>query len=90
MGLLAGRLLITLAIIRGKNTGVYLNINSGLIVLGESIISTAFITFPEKKITALIPFLYDAFKPRVYDPKIIWKVFLVDQYEYDLWGSITV
>jgi hypothetical protein len=68
----------------------FININSGLIVLGEPIISTAFITFPAKKITALMPFLYDAFKPRVYDPKIIWKVFLVDQYEYDLWGSITV
>ena len=68
----------------------FININSGLIILGETIISTAFITFPTKKITALMPFLYDAFKPRVYDPKIIWKVFLVDQYEYDLWGSITV
>ena len=69
---------------------LFININSGLIILGEPIISTTFITFPAKKITALMPFLYDAFKPRVYDPKIIWKVFLVDQYEYDLWGSITV
>jgi len=68
----------------------FININSGLIVLGEPIISTAITTFPAKKITALMPFLYYAFKPRVYDPKIIWKVFLVDQYEYDLWGSITV
>jgi hypothetical protein len=65
-------------------------INSGLIVLGEPIIYTAFITFPAKKIKALMPFLYYAFKLRVYDPKIIWKVFLVYQYEYDLWGSITV
>ena len=61
-----------------------------LSAVGEPIKSTTFITFSAKKITALMPFLYDAFKPRVYDPKIIWKVFLVDQYEYDLWGSITV
>ena len=83
MGLLAGRLLITLAIIRGKNTGVYLNINSGLIVIGEPIISTAFIKIPKKKITAIMPFLYNAFNPRVYDPNIIWKVFSEYQYEYD-------
>jgi hypothetical protein len=68
----------------------FININSGLIVLGEPIISTAFTTFPAKKITTLMPFLYDAFKPKVYDPKIIWKVFSVDQYEYDSLGSITV
>jgi hypothetical protein len=68
----------------------FININSGLIILGEPIISTAFITFPTEKITALVPFLYDAFKPRVYDPKNIWKVFSVNQYEYDSLGSITV
>ena len=90
MGVVAGILLIALAIIRVKKTGVFININSGLIVIGEPIISTAFITFPAKKITALMPFLYDAFKPRVYDPKITWKVFSVDEYEYDSLGSITV
>ena len=68
----------------------FININSGLIVLGEPIISTAFITFPAKKITALMPFLYDAFKPRVYDPKIIWKVFLLNQYNFERLESIIV
>jgi hypothetical protein len=68
----------------------FININSGLIVLGEPIISTTFITFLKKKITELMKFLHDAFKPRVHDPKIIWKVFFVDQYEHDSLGSITV
>jgi hypothetical protein len=68
----------------------FININSSLIILGEPIISTAFITFPAKKITALMQFLYDAFNPRVYDPTIVWKVFSVNQYEYDSLRSITV
>jgi len=68
----------------------FINIHSGLIVLRGSIIATALITFSAKKITKLMPFLYDVFKPRVYDPKITWKVFSVDQYEYDSLGSITV
>ena len=90
MGLLAGILLIILACIRGKNVGVFYQYQQWPDSTGEPIISKAFITLPAKKITALMSFSYDAFKPRVYDPKIIWKVFLVDQYEYDLWGSITV
>jgi hypothetical protein len=66
-----------------KILGFFININNGLIVLGEPIISTAFIKIPKKKITAVMPFLYDAFNPRVYDPSIIWKVFSEYQYEYD-------
>jgi hypothetical protein len=68
----------------------FININSGLNILREPIIFTPIITFQAKKITVLMPFLYDAFKSRVYDPKVTWKVFSVDQYEYDSLGSITV
>ncbi|MBC8286962.1 MAG: MotA/TolQ/ExbB proton channel family protein [Nitrospinae bacterium] len=68
MGVLAGIFLITVAIIRGGDAGVFININSALIVLGGSI-ATAFIAFPAKKITTLMPVLYNAFKPGVYEPE---------------------
>jgi hypothetical protein len=68
----------------------FININSGLIILGEPITSTAFITFPAKKVTTLMPFLYDTFNSMVYDPKIFWKMFFVNKYEYDSLRSITV
>jgi hypothetical protein len=89
MGVVAGILLIALAIIRVKNTGVFYQYQQwpDLTWRTHNIRSFHHIG---KKITALMKFLYDAFKPRVYDPKIIWKVFSVDQYEYDSLGSITV
>jgi chemotaxis protein MotA len=68
MGVLAGIFLIAVAIIRGGDAGVFININSGLIVVGGSI-ATAFIAFPAKKITTLMPVLYNAFKPGVYEPE---------------------
>ena len=68
MGVLAGVFLIAVAIIRGGDAGVFININSALIVLGGSI-ATAFIAFPAKKITTLAPVLYNAFKPPVYEPE---------------------
>ncbi len=68
MGVLAGIFLIAVAIVRGGDAGVFININSALIVLGGSI-ATAFIAFPAKKITTLMPVLYNAFKPGVYEPE---------------------
>lgn len=68
MGVLAGIFLITVAIIRGGDAGVFININSGLIVVGGAI-ATAFIAFPAKKITTLMPVIYNAFKPGVYEPE---------------------
>jgi chemotaxis protein MotA len=68
MGVLSGIFLITVAIIRGGDAGVFININSALIVVGGSI-ATAFIAFPAKKITTLMPVLYNAFKPGVYEPE---------------------
>ncbi|MBT5551507.1 MAG: biopolymer transporter ExbB [Nitrospina sp.] len=68
MGVLSGVFLITVAIIRGGDAGVFININSALIVIGGSL-ATAFIAFPAKKITTLMPVLYNAFKPGVYEPE---------------------
>jgi chemotaxis protein MotA len=68
MGVLSGVFLITVAIIRGGDAGVFININSALIVFGGAI-ATAFIAFPAKKITTLMPVLYNAFKPGVYEPE---------------------
>jgi hypothetical protein len=68
----------------------FINIHSGLIVLRGSIIATALITFSAKKITILMPYLYDPFKPRVCDPKNIWKIFSLNQYEFETFESIIV
>ena len=68
MGVLSGIFLVAVAIIRGGDAGVFININSALIVLGGSI-ATAFIAFPAKKITTLMPVLYNAFKPGIYEPE---------------------
>lgn len=68
MGVLSGIFLITVAIIRGGDANIFININSALIVIGGTI-ATAFIAFPAKKITTLAPVLYNAFKPGVYEPE---------------------
>lgn len=68
MGVLSGIFLITVAIIRGGDADIFININSALIVVGGST-ATAFIAFPAKKITTLMPVLYNAFKPGVYEPE---------------------
>jgi chemotaxis protein MotA len=68
MGVLAGVFLIAVAIIRGGDANIFINVNSALIVLGGTV-ATAFIAFPSKKITTLTPVLYNAFKPGVYEPE---------------------
>ncbi len=67
LGALAGLFLITVAIIRGGDAGIFLNINSALIVIGGSM-ATAFVAFPSKVVTGLIPIIKNAFKPGVYEP----------------------
>ena len=67
LGALGGIFLITVAIIRGGDAGIFININSALIVVGGSM-ATAFVAFPSKVVTGLIPIVKNAFKPGVYEP----------------------
>ena len=68
LGSLAGLFLITVAIIRGGDAGIFLNINSALIVIGGAL-STSFIAFPSKKVLGMVPIIRNAFKPNVYEPE---------------------
>ena len=68
LGSIAGLFLITVAIIRGGDAGIFLNINSALIVLGGAL-STSFIAFPSKKVLGMVPIVRNAFKPNVYEPE---------------------
>ncbi len=67
LGILSGVCLIVLAILRGGDPGVFLNLNSALIVLGGTI-ATTFIAFPFKRIMGMVPVVINAFKPDVYQP----------------------
>ena len=68
LGSLAGIFLITVAIIRGGDAGIFLNINSALIVVGGAL-STSFIAFPSKKVLGMVPIIRNAFKPGIYEPE---------------------
>ena len=68
LGSVAGLFLITVAIIRGGDAGIFLNINSALIVIGGAL-STSFIAFPSKKVLGMVPIIRNAFKPNVYEPE---------------------
>ncbi|MBC8285122.1 MAG: MotA/TolQ/ExbB proton channel family protein [Nitrospinae bacterium] len=68
MGVLSGVFLIVIAIIRGGDAGIFVNLNSALIVVGGTV-ATGFIAFPSKKITVMIPVIQNAFKPGVYEPE---------------------
>ena len=68
LGTIAGLFLITVAIIRGGDAGIFLNINSALIVIGGAL-STSFIAFPSKKVLGMVPIIRNAFKPNVYEPE---------------------
>jgi chemotaxis protein MotA len=67
LGVLAGVLLIVIAILGGGAPDVFLNLNSALIVLGGST-ATTFIAFPSQRISMMIPVIINAFKPEVYQP----------------------
>ncbi|MEC8956921.1 MAG: MotA/TolQ/ExbB proton channel family protein [Nitrospinota bacterium] len=68
MGILSGTFLIVVAIIRGGDAGIFINLNSFLIVIGGTI-ATGFIAFPSKKITVMFPVIRNAFKPDPYEPQ---------------------
>ena len=68
MGLLVGIFLIVVAIIRGGDAGIFINLNSFLIVIGGTI-ATGFIAFPSKKIMVMFPVIKNAFKPDLYEPE---------------------
>ena len=62
MGLLVGTFLIVVAIIRGGDAGIFINLNSFLIVIGGTI-ATGFIAFPSNKLMVMFPVIRNAFKP---------------------------
>ena len=68
LGAIAGLFLITVAIIRGGDAGIFLNINSALIVIGGAL-STSFIAFPSKKVAGMVQIVRNAFKPGIYEPE---------------------
>ncbi|PIQ99009.1 MAG: biopolymer transporter ExbB [Nitrospinae bacterium CG11_big_fil_rev_8_21_14_0_20_45_15] len=67
LGTFFGIFLIVGAIIRGGDPGVFVNINGVLIVLGGTV-ATAFIAFPSKKITTMLPVIYKAYRPENASP----------------------
>ena len=68
MGLLVGTFLIVVAIIRGGDAGIFINLNSFLIVIGGTI-ATGFIAFPSNKLMSMFPVIRNAFKPDPYEPE---------------------
>ncbi|MEK9630068.1 MAG: MotA/TolQ/ExbB proton channel family protein [Nitrospinota bacterium] len=68
LGVLSGVFLIVIAIIRGGDAAIFVNLNSALIVVGGTV-ATGFIAFPSKRITVMIPVIQNAFKPGVYEPE---------------------
>lgn len=67
LGVLSGVFLIVLAILNGGSPGVFINLNSALIVLGGTA-ATTFIAFSSKKIFMMVPVVINAFKPEVFQP----------------------
>jgi len=67
MGVLSGIILIAIAIFRGGESGLFINMNGALIVLGGTF-ATTFIAFPAVKIRMMIPVVINAFKPDTYHP----------------------
>ncbi|PIQ98014.1 MAG: biopolymer transporter ExbB [Nitrospinae bacterium CG11_big_fil_rev_8_21_14_0_20_56_8] len=67
LGTLAGTMLIIIAIILGGDPGVFINLNSFLIVVGGTI-ATAFIAFPSKKIMVMFQVIYKAYRPDTGSP----------------------
>jgi chemotaxis protein MotA len=67
LGVLAGVCLIVIAIFRGGDPGVFMNLNSVFIVLGATI-ATTFIAFSSKKVLGLLPVIVNSFKADIYQP----------------------
>ncbi len=67
IGFFAGMSLIAIAILRGANPGVFLNLTGALIVIGGTL-ATTFISYSSGKILGLIPVIFNAFKPDIHQP----------------------
>ena len=67
IGFFAGIALITIAILRGANPEVFLNLTGFLIVVGGTM-ATTFISYSSKKVLGLIPVIYNAFKADIHQP----------------------
>ena len=67
LGVVAGVGLIVIAIIRGGDSDIFMNMNAMLIVLG-GMVSTAFIAFQSTKILDMVPVIINAFRPDVMKP----------------------
>jgi chemotaxis protein MotA len=67
LGVVGGIGLILLAVWRGGDADVFMNLNAVLIVLG-GMISTSFIAFSSKKILSMVPVIINAFRPDVSKP----------------------
>jgi len=67
LGVVAGVGLIVIAIIRGGDSDIFVNMNAMLIVVGGCL-STTFIAFQSKKILEMIPVIVTAFRPDILTP----------------------
>ena len=67
LGVVGGIGLILLAVWRGGDADVFMNLNAVLIVLG-GMVSTSFIAFSSKKILSMVPVIINAFRPDVSKP----------------------
>ncbi len=67
LGVVAGVGLIVVAVIRGGDSDIFMNLNAVLIVLG-GMVSTCFIAFQSSKILEMVPVVINAFRPDVMKP----------------------
>jgi chemotaxis protein MotA len=67
MGVFSETILIIVAIIRGGNAAIFVNINSLLIIVG-GVLATDFISFPSNKHIVMVPILQNVFKIEIYEP----------------------
>jgi flagellar motor component MotA len=70
MGVLSGTFLNVIAIIRGGDDAIFVNIKSLLIIMG-GVLTTDFIGFPSYKPIGIGPILQNAFKMGIYEPGYI-------------------
>ena len=66
MGVFWGTTLIIIAIIRGGDAVIFVNIYSLLIIV-RGLLATGFISFPSDKSIGIVPLLENVFKKGVYE-----------------------
>ena len=67
LGVIGGVGLIVIAVIRGGDSDIFMNLNAVLIVAG-GMVSTCFIAFQSSKILEMVPVIINAFRPDVNKP----------------------